>query len=286
MSGPGDGDLICRGVLDALLSAAGMPDLRTVFPDDEEELKGVETLVMLSQAVNALMRQRLAAVLNVNVRLLCPPELKLGEERKRMESALAAALEVLPGQVSVSFGATAELAVAERQSVVAFAHCLCLLQTPAPPGARRAPSPARQGEIFTEHRGAGPDALANQADCPRAQRFEQALRASCRRCRRAGAAGGRAADHLRRRRQPRQSGAGRRRLVVLDARPPGRRGLPRARRADQQRRRVPRGGRRAALGRAAPRLRFHERLDSELVVRQLRGEWKIKEPALRRLAPA
>jgi len=34
----GDGDVACRALLDAILAAASMPDLRTIFPGDDPEL--------------------------------------------------------------------------------------------------------------------------------------------------------------------------------------------------------------------------------------------------------
>lgn len=286
---PGDGDIVSRSLLDALLSAAGMPDLRTVFPDDEEELKGVETLVMLSQAVSALNRQRVAALLNANVRLLCPPGLSLVEDRKRMEGALAAALEVVPGQVSVSFGETAELAVAEREALVAFAHCLCVLQTEAPGGGRQAKTRARQGEMFGEAPGAGAEVPEDEEQLSeRARRFEQALKSKlpplpAAPAPREGAPLIIYTDGASRG-NPGPAAAG---WVVLDAqgRLVGEEGRPLGELTNNA---AEYQAVSAALEWVEQRLgrefQLELRLDSELVVKQLRGEWKIKEPALRQLA--
>ena len=282
LTGAGDADIVSRAVLDAVLSASGMPDLRTVFPDDEDELKGVETLVMLSQAVSSLRRQRLEAILNLNVRILCPPRLNLTEDRKRIESALAAALETTPGQVSVGFGETAELAPAEANAVVAFAHCLCLLKTELP---RKGQVQARQGEMFMP----APAGDDDDAGLPeRARKFEQALKSKLPPLPPApppaegallivytdGASRG----------NPGPSASG---WVVLD----------------EQGRLVMEGG--SALGvhtnneaeymavrevleqieqQLGGGFRLELRLDSELVVRQLRGEWKIKDERLKKLA--
>jgi len=285
VAGPADGDLVSRAVMDALLSASGMPDLRTVFPDGDSELAGVETLVMLSQAVSALRRQRVDVVLNLSVRVLCPPDLTLSEDRKRMESALAAALEVPPGQVSVGFGETSELAVAEVQSVVAFAHCLCLLKTAAG-GTRPQPAAGRQGEIFTFPSAGDEDDTAELSE--RARKFEQALKSKL--------------PPLPAAPEPREG------ALLITYTDGASRGNPGPAASgwvvlDEQGRLVREGG--TALGEHTNNeaeylavqevlgwieqnlgsgFRLELRLDSELVVRQLRGEWKIKNPELRQLA--
>ena len=135
LSGPGDGDAICRAVLDALLSASGMPDLATIFPDDDPDLKAAEGLMLLSQTATALLRKRLETVLNLSVQVVCQ-EPELGAERQRIRSLLAAALHVEPSNVTVAFGQSAPWADSAGNALVAYAHLLCVLKTEAPKGKR------------------------------------------------------------------------------------------------------------------------------------------------------
>ena len=170
----GDADIICRSVLDALLSICGMPDVSTIFPGDDPELSGTEALVLVSQTAAAMLRQRLSAILNLSVRILAPPELSLQEDRKRMQGALSAALQIEPGQVTVSFGDTAEFSGTAADTVVAFAHLLGVQQT-APPAKRNARelSRTRQDEMFAD------DAAPAPSDDPklpaRVRKFEKAI---------------------------------------------------------------------------------------------------------------
>jgi len=104
----GDGDILCQAVLDALLTACGVPDMRTVFSEDDDEIKGVESLVLLSQTATGLARTHLESVLNLSLRILQPPGLDITDERKRIQSTLAAALEVPLKRITIGFGESNE----------------------------------------------------------------------------------------------------------------------------------------------------------------------------------
>jgi 2-C-methyl-D-erythritol 2,4-cyclodiphosphate synthase len=115
--------------LDALLSACGMPDLGTIFPDDDPELEGIDSLVLLSQTVSSLLRQRLEGVLNLSVQIAAG-ELELDEDRQRIRGMLAAALQVEPARVTLAIGSHAQWDAVEKGEVLAcFANILCNVQT-------------------------------------------------------------------------------------------------------------------------------------------------------------
>jgi len=291
---PGDADIACRSVLDALLSACGMPDVRTIFPGDDEELNGEESLVMLSQTVAAMLRQRLQTVLNLSVRILSPPGLDLLEDRKRMQATLSTALQVDPGQVTVSFGETSEFTGVDQGVLVAFAHLLCVVKAvPEKQKKQRkakAAAPSRQDEMFA----AGGDSGTTPApeDDPslpdRVRRFEKAIKSKLPPLPKApppeegaklivytdGACRG----------NPGQSSTG---FVVLDEQ--GRLihedgtaiGVHTNNQAEYMA--VAEAARwiEENLGRE---LRLEFRLDSDLAVKQLTGKWKIKDAGLKQLA--
>ena len=298
LQAPGDADIVCRSVLDALLSACGMPDVRTIFPDGDGELSGEESLMLLSQTVAAMLRQRLKLVLNLSVRILAPAGVDLLEERKRMQSTLSAALQVDPGQVTVSFGDAREFAGVEEGVVVAFAHLLCEVRTTAARDRRTKPAPpSRQSEMFDQRPAAGgppeagtaADDIADDPDQPeRVRKFEKAIQSKLPPLPQAPPPGEGAqlvvyTDGASRG-NPGQSSTG---WVVLDDQ--GRLvhedgtaiGVHTNNQAEYM-----------AVGEAARwieenlgrELRLEFRLDSELAVKQLTGQWKIKDAALKQLA--
>ncbi|MBN2081927.1 2-C-methyl-D-erythritol 2,4-cyclodiphosphate synthase [bacterium] len=282
LAGAGDGDVVCRSVLDSLLAACGMPDLRTLFEDDDPQLKEAESLVLLSQTVTALARQQLRSVLNLSVRILCPAGLNLAEDRQRIESTLAAALAVDPGQVTVGFGTSHEFAAVEHDDVlVAFANCLIVRRT-QPAGKQQ----RRQGEIFAKEPGAPP--ADDEALPERAKKFEKALASKL--------------PPLPPAPKPREGAT---LIVYTDGASRGNPG-PAASGwviLDETGRLVKEGG--SALGEhtnnqaeylavkevltwiegnLGREFKLEFRLDSELVVKQLSGDWKIKDPDLRQIA--
>jgi 2-C-methyl-D-erythritol 2,4-cyclodiphosphate synthase len=51
LAGHSDGDAVAHAVADALLGPAGLPDLGTLFPDSDANLRGADSLVMLGDVV-------------------------------------------------------------------------------------------------------------------------------------------------------------------------------------------------------------------------------------------
>ena len=52
LAGHSDGDVLLHAVADALLGAAGEPDLGALFPDTDPTFKGIASVILLTQAVS------------------------------------------------------------------------------------------------------------------------------------------------------------------------------------------------------------------------------------------
>jgi 2-C-methyl-D-erythritol 2,4-cyclodiphosphate synthase len=50
LAGHSDGDVLTHALIDALLGAAGLGDIGTLFPADEDSLRGVSSLLLLRNA--------------------------------------------------------------------------------------------------------------------------------------------------------------------------------------------------------------------------------------------
>src|SRR5580692_2341653 len=50
LAGHSDGDVIAHALIDALLGAAGLGDIGSLFPSGEERFRGVSSLVLVSEA--------------------------------------------------------------------------------------------------------------------------------------------------------------------------------------------------------------------------------------------
>jgi 2-C-methyl-D-erythritol 2,4-cyclodiphosphate synthase len=93
LSGHSDADVLTHAVIDALLGAAGMGDIGTLFPDDEERWRGADSLDLLRTVVGTVSGR----IVNVDATLICE-EPRIAPLRAEMERTLA---EVTSARVSV-----------------------------------------------------------------------------------------------------------------------------------------------------------------------------------------
>ena len=93
LEGHSDADVVTHAVIDAVLGAAGLGDLGTHFPPDDDRWRDADSLDLLRIALGLLS----GPVVNVDATVICeaPP---LGPHRAQMEANLA---ETLGAPVSV-----------------------------------------------------------------------------------------------------------------------------------------------------------------------------------------
>jgi 2-C-methyl-D-erythritol 2,4-cyclodiphosphate synthase len=94
-----DGDVLLHAILDAVLSAAGEPDLGTLYPDTDESGRGQSSLEM-AREVARRVRAAGARILSVDAVVLCEQP-RIAPLRARLRESVAAALEVDAGRVNV-----------------------------------------------------------------------------------------------------------------------------------------------------------------------------------------
>ncbi len=93
LSGHSDADVLTHAVIDALLGAAGLGDIGTLFPDDEERWKGADSIDLLRTVVGTVAGR----IVNIDATLICE-EPRLAPHRAEMERILA---EATSARVSV-----------------------------------------------------------------------------------------------------------------------------------------------------------------------------------------
>lgn len=94
-----DGDVLIHAVIDAILGAAGMDDIGTLFPDSDPAYCGADSAELLSQVVNAVASRGFHVCnLDTTVVLQSP---KLGSYKAAIRERLASLLGVEPSCVGV-----------------------------------------------------------------------------------------------------------------------------------------------------------------------------------------
>ncbi len=93
LEGHSDADVVTHAVIDAVLGAAGLGDLGTLFPPDQERWRDADSLDLLTVALGKLR----GGVVNVDATVICE-EPKIDPHRAQMERNLA---DTLSAAVSV-----------------------------------------------------------------------------------------------------------------------------------------------------------------------------------------
>lgn len=123
LAGHSDADALAHAVADALLGAAGLEDLGTLFPSSDPRFKDADSLKLLAQAVQKIRGQGLKPE-QVDSVVVCQ-EPKLSPYLSAMRSNLAEVLELPVERVNVKVKSGEKLGwEGEGRGVGAFAVCL------------------------------------------------------------------------------------------------------------------------------------------------------------------
>jgi 2-C-methyl-D-erythritol 2,4-cyclodiphosphate synthase len=125
LAGHSDGDVIAHALIDALLGAAGLGDIGSLFPPADSEWEGASSLDLLAVAYRDV---RAAGYELVNADcVLVGEEPRIAEHRDEMRRRLAAALGADPSLVAVRATTTDGLGFTGRREGLA-AHAVALLK--------------------------------------------------------------------------------------------------------------------------------------------------------------
>ncbi|HAK45797.1 MAG TPA: 2-C-methyl-D-erythritol 2,4-cyclodiphosphate synthase [Spirochaeta sp.] len=117
-----DGDALAHAVIDAILGAAAVGDIGTHFPDTSTELKGADSMQLLSEAIKIAAEAGLVPHNIDSTIILQSPKLKPHIEGMRRNLAIAAGMDI--GAVSVKaktnegLGETGAGRAVETQAIV------------------------------------------------------------------------------------------------------------------------------------------------------------------------
>ena len=124
-AGHSDGDAVLHALVDAVTGAAGLDDVGTLFPDDDERWKGADSAELLRAAVE-LAREAGFSVVNVDV-VIATEGPRIGPHRAAMRARMAELLGVSADAVNVK-GKSLEGMGALAGGAGVAVQAVCLLQ--------------------------------------------------------------------------------------------------------------------------------------------------------------
>jgi 2-C-methyl-D-erythritol 2,4-cyclodiphosphate synthase len=125
LAGHSDGDVIAHALIDALLGAAGLGDIGSLFPSGDPRWEGASSLDLLRDAYEQV-RAAGYALVNADC-VLIGEEPRIAPHREEMRRRLAGALGVEPGLVNVRATTTDKLGFTGRGEGLA-AQAVALLE--------------------------------------------------------------------------------------------------------------------------------------------------------------
>jgi 2-C-methyl-D-erythritol 2,4-cyclodiphosphate synthase len=127
LAGHSDGDVVAHALTDALLGAAGLGDIGSLFPSGPDTPEGVDSLELLAQAYRQV-REAGFELVNADC-ILIGEEPRIAARREEMRARLAGALGVEAQRVNVRATTTDRLGFTGRGEGLA-AQAVALLTEP------------------------------------------------------------------------------------------------------------------------------------------------------------
>jgi 2-C-methyl-D-erythritol 2,4-cyclodiphosphate synthase len=124
LAGHSDGDVLAHALVDAVLGAAGLGDIGSLFPSDDEQYRGADSIDLLREAYRQVQEAGWTLVNADCVLIGQEPKIanRRGEMRQRMSEACGG------GEVNVRATTTDHMGFTGRGEGLA-AHAVALLQS-------------------------------------------------------------------------------------------------------------------------------------------------------------
>lgn len=123
--GHSDADVLAHAISDALLGAASMGDIGALFPDNDPQYEGADSLRLLSEVVDRIAAQG-CSIVNIDATVLAQRP-KLRPHIDAMRSKLAASCGIAVDQISVKATTEEGLGFTGAEQGIAV-HAVCLLE--------------------------------------------------------------------------------------------------------------------------------------------------------------
>jgi len=120
--GHSDGDVGLHALIDAILSASGLPDIGILFPDKDPQYKDIESIKLLKKTLE-LVEKKGFKVFQIDLTFICD-EPKLSPFYQKMKNLLSQKLKINPSNIGIKARTTEGLMKVLK---IDFIACFCLV---------------------------------------------------------------------------------------------------------------------------------------------------------------
>ncbi len=99
LAGHSDADVLTHALIDSLLGASASDNIGILFPDDKNEYKDINSLVLLERTMN-ILREKLYRICNIDMTIICEKP-KLSEYIKSMKEKLCPILLINHDEINI-----------------------------------------------------------------------------------------------------------------------------------------------------------------------------------------
>jgi 2-C-methyl-D-erythritol 2,4-cyclodiphosphate synthase len=124
LDGHSDADCLTHAICDAILGAAGLPDIGHYFPNTDPAFKDADSQMLLRTVVEKVGREGYSVV-NVDATLVAESP-KIGPHREAMKRTLARSIGIDPDRIGLKATTNESVGDIGRGLAIA-AHAVCLL---------------------------------------------------------------------------------------------------------------------------------------------------------------
>ncbi len=125
LEGHSDADVLLHAIMDALLGAAGLPDVGVHFPPDDERYRDADSAGLLSEVGRLLAETGYGTIVNIDATLIAQSP-RMAPHIEAMRKRLADILRIDADRVNIKATTTERLGFVGREEGIA-AEAVCLI---------------------------------------------------------------------------------------------------------------------------------------------------------------
>lgn len=125
LEGHSDADVLLHAIMDALLGAAGLPDIGMHFPPDDVRYRDADSAELLREVRRFLSKAGYSTIMNIDATVIAQRP-RISPHIEAMRKRIAEVLSIEPARVNVKATTTEKLGFIGREEGIA-AEAVCLI---------------------------------------------------------------------------------------------------------------------------------------------------------------